>query len=78
MVGGAGAPKFRMVEPSYYLIPGSVPLDNGPDGNSIFLDAAPFIDQAHHDYVTDAAGYYLESRLRSSPERQQKYCRLLR
>jgi len=40
-------------------------------------DAAPFIDEAHRDYVTDAAGYYLESRLRSSPEEQQKYCKPL-
>ena len=39
LLGGAGAPKFKLVEPSYYLIPGSVPLDKGPDGNSIFLDA---------------------------------------
>ncbi len=39
LLGGAGAPKLRLVEPSYDLIPGSVPLDKGPDGNSIFLDA---------------------------------------
>ena len=25
--------------PPYHLIPGSVPLDKGPDGNSIVLDA---------------------------------------
>jgi glyoxylase-like metal-dependent hydrolase (beta-lactamase superfamily II) len=39
LLGGAGAPKIRLVEPSYFLIPGSVPQDKGPDGNSIFLDA---------------------------------------
>ncbi len=36
---GAAAPKVKLVEPDYHLIPGSVPLDKGPDGNSIFLDA---------------------------------------
>jgi glyoxylase-like metal-dependent hydrolase (beta-lactamase superfamily II) len=36
---GATAPKIKLVEPDYHLIPGSVPLDKGPDGNSIFLDA---------------------------------------
>jgi len=40
-------------------------------------DAAPFIDAAHADYVTEAAGYYLDTRLRSSPEEQQKYCKAL-
>jgi glyoxylase-like metal-dependent hydrolase (beta-lactamase superfamily II) len=39
LLGGAAAPKIKLVEPSYTLIPGSVPLDKGPDGNSIFLDA---------------------------------------
>ena len=41
-------------------------------------DAAKFIDEAHRDYVHEAAGYYLETRLRSSPEEQQKYCRPLK
>ena len=40
-------------------------------------DAAPFIDAGHADYVTEAAGYYLEARLRSSPEEQEKYCKPL-
>lgn len=40
-------------------------------------DAAPFIDAAHADYVTEAAGYYLDTRLRSSPEERQKYCKPL-
>jgi glyoxylase-like metal-dependent hydrolase (beta-lactamase superfamily II) len=39
LLTGAAAPKVKLVEPSYTLIPGSVPLDKGPDGNSIFLDA---------------------------------------
>jgi len=39
LLAGASAPKVKLVEPSYHLIPGSVPLDKGPDGNSIFLDA---------------------------------------
>jgi glyoxylase-like metal-dependent hydrolase (beta-lactamase superfamily II) len=41
-------------------------------------DAAPFIDTAHADYVGEAAAYYIDTRLRSSPEEQQKYCRPLR
>jgi glyoxylase-like metal-dependent hydrolase (beta-lactamase superfamily II) len=40
-------------------------------------DAEPFIDAGHSDYVTEAAGYYIETRLRSSPEEQQKYCKPL-
>lgn len=40
-------------------------------------DAAPFIDAEHAGYVTEAAGYYLDTRLRSSPEEQRKYCRPL-
>ena len=38
-------------------------------------DAAPFIDAQHSAYVIEAAGYYLDTRLRSSREEQQKYCR---
>ena len=40
-------------------------------------DAAPFIDSDHRDYVTEAAAYYIDTRLRSSPEEQQKYCKPL-
>jgi hypothetical protein len=40
-------------------------------------DAARFIDAEHTDYVRDAADYYLTTRLRSSPEEQQRYCRPL-
>jgi glyoxylase-like metal-dependent hydrolase (beta-lactamase superfamily II) len=40
-------------------------------------DAAKFIDAAHKDYVREAADYYLTTRLRSSPEEQQRYCRPL-
>lgn len=39
LLTGAAAPKIKIVEPGYQFIPGSVPLDKGPDGNSIFLDA---------------------------------------
>ncbi|HYC94745.1 MAG TPA: MBL fold metallo-hydrolase [Sphingomicrobium sp.] len=39
LLTGAAAPKIKFVEPGYHLIPGSVPLDKGPDGNSIFLNA---------------------------------------
>ena len=41
-------------------------------------DAAPFIDPVHDAYVTEATAYYVDTRLRSSPEEQQKYCRPLR
>jgi glyoxylase-like metal-dependent hydrolase (beta-lactamase superfamily II) len=40
-------------------------------------DAARFIDAGHRQYVRDAADYYLTTRLRSSPEEQQLYCRPL-
>lgn len=41
-------------------------------------DAGQFIDEAHKAYVPDAAQYYVETRLRSSPEEQQKYCKPLK
>ncbi len=40
-------------------------------------DAAKFIDETHRQYVREAADYYLTSRLRSSPEEQQLYCKPL-
>ena len=41
-------------------------------------DAAKFIDDEHRDYVRSAADYYLTTRLRSSPEEQQRYCKPLK
>lgn len=41
-------------------------------------DAAKFIDDAHRDYVHEAADYYLTTRLRSSRDEQQKYCKPLK
>lgn len=41
-------------------------------------DAARFIDDAHRDYVRQAADYYLTTRLRSSAQEQQKYCKPLK
>lgn len=41
-------------------------------------DASQFIDAAHAEYVGEAAAYYIDTRLRSSAEEQQKYCRPLR
>jgi len=41
-------------------------------------DAAKFIDAAHRDYVREAADYYLTTRLRSSPEERQRYCKPLK
>jgi len=40
-------------------------------------DAAKFIDAAHKDYAKGAAGYYLQTRLRSSPKEQQRFCKPL-
>lgn len=40
-------------------------------------DASRFIDEAHRDYVRAAADYYIATRLRSSPEEQQRYCKSL-
>lgn len=41
-------------------------------------DAASFIDSAHRDYARGAAAYYIETRMRSSPEEQQRYCKALK
>ena len=41
-------------------------------------DAARFIPATHKTYVREAADYYITTRLRSSPEEQQKYCEPLR
>jgi len=41
-------------------------------------DAAKFIDAEHKTYARELADYYLTSRLRASPEEQQKYCKPLR
>ena len=51
LLAGAADPKVKLVEPSYQLVPGSVPLDKGPDGNSVFLDAPKgliLIDTGRH------------------------------
>jgi len=39
--------------------------------------AARFIDDAHRNYVREAANYYLTTRLRASDEEQQLYCKPL-
>ena len=41
-------------------------------------DAGKFIGAAYQSYVHEAADYYLTTRLRSSPEEQQKYCKPLK
>ena len=40
--------------------------------------AARFIPESHRQYVREAADYYITTRLRSSPEEQQRYCRPLK
>ena len=37
-------------------------------------DAAPFIAATHATYAGEAAGYYVDTRLRSAPEERQRYC----
>ena len=41
-------------------------------------DAAKFIDEPHQKYVGELAEYYIDTRLRSSPEEQQKFCKPLK
>jgi glyoxylase-like metal-dependent hydrolase (beta-lactamase superfamily II) len=41
-------------------------------------DAGKFIAADHRDYVREAASYYIDTRLRSSPQEQQRYCKPLR
>lgn len=41
-------------------------------------DAAKFIDAGHKRYADAALDYYIDSRLRSSPEEQQHYCKPLK
>ncbi len=41
-------------------------------------DAAKFIDVEHRDYSGQAAAYYIDTRLRSSPEQRELYCRPLK
>ena len=38
-LAAACAPASPQLTASYHLISGAVPLDKGPDGNSVFLDA---------------------------------------
>ncbi len=40
-------------------------------------DAASFIDASHKAYVEEALAYYIDTRLRSSPDEQQRYCKPL-
>jgi glyoxylase-like metal-dependent hydrolase (beta-lactamase superfamily II) len=40
--------------------------------------ASRFIDNAHRNYVREAANYYLTTRLRSSKDEQQRYCKPLK
>jgi glyoxylase-like metal-dependent hydrolase (beta-lactamase superfamily II) len=41
-------------------------------------DAAKFIDDQHRDYVRQAAAYYIDTRLRSSPDEKELYCKPLK
>ena len=60
-----GAPKIKVIEPSYHLIPGSVPLNKGPDGNSIFLDAPKgliLVDTGRHPEHSEKLLAYARAR----------------
>lgn len=41
-------------------------------------DAERFIPADHRDYVREAATYYIQTRLRSSPEEQERFCKTLK
>ena len=41
-------------------------------------DAAQFIPDSHRAYVREAAAYYIDTRLRSAPEEQDRYCKSLK
>ena len=65
LLTGAAAPKIKVVEPDYHVIPGSVPLDKGPDGNSIFLDAPKgliLVDTGRHPEHADKLLAYAKAR----------------
>ena len=51
--------------PQFHLIPGWVPLDKGPDGNSIFLDAPEgliLVDTGRHPEHADKLLAYAKER----------------
>ena len=62
MVAGGAA---KSDEPSYHLIPGAVPLDKGPDGNSVVLDAREgliVVDTGRHPEHSKAVLDYAKRR----------------
>jgi glyoxylase-like metal-dependent hydrolase (beta-lactamase superfamily II) len=54
------------------------PADKGKCVAGWNRDAAKFIDEGHKAYVVEALNYYIDTRLRSSPEEQQRYCKPLK
>jgi glyoxylase-like metal-dependent hydrolase (beta-lactamase superfamily II) len=56
---------------------GHSPADKKACVDGWLRDAARFIDAKHRTYVREAADYYLTTRLRSSAEEQEKYCKPL-
>jgi glyoxylase-like metal-dependent hydrolase (beta-lactamase superfamily II) len=68
MLAVSAAPSSGTQPEGYHLIPGSVPLDKGPDGNSIFLDAPDgliLIDTGRHP--THAEKLLAYARARGKP-----------
>src|SRR6185436_1623174 len=61
------APAAREIAPDTFLLPGAVPADRGPDGNTVIL-AAPAglvaIDTGHHPWHSDAILAFARSRQR--------------
>lgn len=80
LIPGHGAP---MTKPQFLLWKSAFDrlVDCGrsdaPVANCVtgwMTNAAPFIAEDKKDYVRQAVPYYLETRLRSKPEEQQKFC----
>ncbi len=57
---------------------GRSPVDKAECVRGWERDAARFIPDSHRTYVREAADYYITTRLRSSPEEQQRYCKPLK
>ena len=84
LIPGHGEPMtradFRQWRAAYtnFVACGRSPADKAQCVAGWQRDAAKFIDAAHKTYVDGAAAYYLDTRLRSSPDEQQRYCKPLR
>ena len=71
---------FRQWRTAYtnFINCGRSPADKADCVSGWERDAAKFIPDSHRPYVREAADYYITTRLRSSPEEQQRYCKPLK